>query len=72
MESRGLSRFDLIAYHISKERVSEILNRNRGLSLQMIQYLHIGLGIPADLLLGKKDHKTKPVFKPQGNVHMPA
>src|SRR5512147_2913579 len=36
MESRGLSRADLLPYLGSKERVSEILNRKRGLSLQMI------------------------------------
>lgn len=29
MESRGLSRSDLIAYLSSKERVSEVLNRKR-------------------------------------------
>jgi HTH-type transcriptional regulator/antitoxin HigA len=51
MESRGLSRADLIPYLGSKERVSEILNRKRGLSLEMIRRLHSGLGIPADLLL---------------------
>ena len=51
MESRGLSRSDLIKYLISKERVSEVPNRKRGLYLQMIQRLHIGLGIPADLLI---------------------
>ena len=33
MESRGLSRSDLLPYLGSKERVSEILNRKRGLSL---------------------------------------
>lgn len=53
MESRGLSRSNLINYLGSKERVSEVLNRKRGLSLQMIQRLHTGLGIPADLLVGK-------------------
>ena len=53
MESRGLSRSDLIAYLGSKERVSEVLNRKRGLSLEMIRRLHNGLGIPADLLMGK-------------------
>jgi HTH-type transcriptional regulator/antitoxin HigA len=52
MESRGLSRGDLIPYLGSKERVSEVLNRKRGLSLGMIRLLHEGLGIPADLLLG--------------------
>ena len=54
MESRGLSRTDLIAYLGSKERVSEVLNHKRGLSLEMIRRLHDGLGIPADLLVGKK------------------
>ena len=53
MESRGLSRSDLIAYLGSKERVSEVLNRKRKLSLQMIQRLHTGLGIPADLLVAQ-------------------
>jgi HTH-type transcriptional regulator/antitoxin HigA len=53
MESRGLSRSDLIAYLGSKERVSEVLNRKRGLSLEMIRRLHSGLGIPADLIMGK-------------------
>jgi len=51
MESRGLSRAELIPYLGSKERVSEVLNRKRGLSLAMIRRLHSGLRIPADLLL---------------------
>lgn len=54
MESRGLNRADLLPYLGSKERVSEILNRKRGLSLEMIRRLHTGLGIPADLLVGKQ------------------
>jgi len=60
MESRGLSRSDLIAYLGSKERVSEVLNRKRGLSLEMIRNLHTGLGIPADLLLSKKITRAVP------------
>ncbi|MHB0965481.1 MAG: helix-turn-helix domain-containing protein [Bellilinea sp.] len=63
MESRGLSRSDLIAYLGSKERVSEVLNRKRGLSLQMIQRLHAGLGIPADLLIAKQGHKATSIVK---------
>lgn len=55
MESRGLNRSDLIAFLGSKERVSEVLGRKRGLSLEMIRRLHRGLGIPADLLIGKQD-----------------
>jgi HTH-type transcriptional regulator/antitoxin HigA len=41
MESRGLTRSDLIAYLGSKERVSEVLNRKRSLSLPMIQRLSL-------------------------------
>jgi HTH-type transcriptional regulator/antitoxin HigA len=57
MESRGLSRSDLLPYLGSKERISEILNRKRGLSLEMIRRLHTGLGIPADLLVGKQNQR---------------
>jgi HTH-type transcriptional regulator/antitoxin HigA len=63
MESRALSRTDLIAYLGSKERVSEILNRKRGLSLEMIRRLHNGLGIPSDLIMGRHSQaitKTSP------------
>lgn len=56
LESRGLSRSDLVAYLGSKERVSEILNRKRRLSLAMIRRLHNGLGIPADLIMGGFPH----------------
>jgi HTH-type transcriptional regulator / antitoxin HigA len=56
MESRGLSRKDLIQYLGSKERVSEILNRKRILSLEMIRRLHEGLNIPANLLIGKTNN----------------
>lgn len=58
MESRGLSRSDLIAYFGSKERVSEVLNHKRGFSLEMIRRLHNGLGIPTDLIMGKNNHST--------------
>jgi HTH-type transcriptional regulator / antitoxin HigA len=64
MESRGLSRTDLIPYLGSKERVSEVLNRKRGLSLEIIRRLHNSLGIPSDLIMGKHVHNTthtKPV-----------
>lgn len=63
MESRGLSRTDLIPFMGSKERVSEVLNRKRGLSLAMIRRLHEGLGIPADLLVGKQGFRY-PIQKP--------
>ena len=71
MESRGLSRSDLIAYLGSKERVSEILNRKRGLSLEMIRRLHAGLGIPADLLVGKQNQQVNRKNLPKFPVNIP-
>ncbi len=51
MESRGLTRADLEQYIGSRARVSEILNRKRPLTLSMIQRLHEGLEIPAEVLV---------------------
>jgi len=51
LESRGLTRRDLELYLGSRARVSEILNRKRPLSLEMIRQLHQGLGIPAEVLI---------------------
>ena len=72
MESRGLSRSDLIPYLGSKERVSEILNRKRGLSLEMIRRLHSGLGIPAELLMGKHSHRSPLRQRKQAVSHIDA
>ena len=51
MESQGLTRGDLEAYLGSRARVSEILNRKRSMSLQMIRKLQKGLGISAEVLI---------------------
>jgi HTH-type transcriptional regulator/antitoxin HigA len=51
MESRGLTRRDLEPYIGSRSRVSEILNRKRALTIDMIRKLHGGLGIPAEVLI---------------------
>jgi HTH-type transcriptional regulator/antitoxin HigA len=51
MESRGLSRSDLEPYIGSRARVTEVLNRKRPLSLNMIRRLYVGLGIPAEVLV---------------------
>ena len=51
LESRGLTRRDLELYLGSRARVSEILNRKRPLSLEMIRRLNNGLGIPAEVLI---------------------
>src|SRR6056297_3140516 len=51
MESQGLSRKDLERLIGSRARVSEILNRKRSLSLNMIRKLQKGLGISAEILV---------------------
>jgi HTH-type transcriptional regulator/antitoxin HigA len=51
MESRGLSRRDLEPLIGSRARVSEVLNRRRPLTMDMIRNLHKGLGIPAEILI---------------------
>jgi len=57
MESRGLNRQDLAPYIGSRGRVSEVLNRRRPLSLEMIRRLHTGLGIPAEVLIQPYEYK---------------
>lgn len=52
MEQEGLDRKDLEPYLGSRQRVSEVLNRRRGLSLDMIRRLHVGLKIPLENLIG--------------------
>ncbi|HID50693.1 MAG TPA: helix-turn-helix domain-containing protein [Anaerolineae bacterium] len=51
MESRGLTRRDLEPYIGTRARVSEILNKKRPLTLNMMRKLHTGLGISGDVLL---------------------
>ena len=51
MESQGLNRRDLEPMLGSRGRVSEILNRKRPLSIEMIRSLHTSLGISADVLV---------------------
>ena len=51
MESRGLTRRDLERCIGSRARVSEILNRKRPLTMEMIRNLHKWLGIPAEVLI---------------------
>jgi len=52
MEQMGLSRKDLEPYIGKRGRVAEVLNRQRGLSLSMIQRLHTHLHIPLESLIG--------------------
>ncbi len=51
MESRGLTRKDLEPYIGSRARVSEVLNRKRPLTLNMIRRLNSELGISAEVLI---------------------
>ena len=53
MEQQGLERKDLEPYLGSRHRVSEVLSRKRGLSLEMIRRLHEGLKIPLENLIGR-------------------
>ena len=56
VEQQGLTRRDLEPYIGSRARVSEVLNRKRPLSVEMIRRLHKGLGIPAEVLI--RPYKT--------------
>lgn len=52
MEQQGLTRKDLEPMIGSRARVSEILNRKRNLTLEMVRRLKSDLGISADSLIG--------------------
>ena len=51
MERKGLAARDLEPMIGRSNRVYEVLNRKRPLTLQMIWKLHKGLGIPAESLI---------------------
>ncbi len=51
MEQQGLTRKDLSEILGSRTRVAEILNRRRGLSINMIRRLHVKLGISLEVLI---------------------
>ena len=51
MEQQGLTRKDLEPIIGTRTRVSEVLNRKRGLSIDMIRRLHDRLGISAEVLI---------------------
>lgn len=53
MEQSGLSAKDLEPIIGKRNRVYEVLNRKRPLTLAMIRRLHHSLGIPADVLIGE-------------------
>ncbi len=51
MEQQGLEDKDLVPFLGQRSRVTEILNRQRRLSISMIRKLHEGLRIPLDSLV---------------------
>ena len=51
MEQMGYTQNDLAKIIGFKSRASEILNRKRKLSLEMIRQLHISLNIPTEVLI---------------------
>ena len=51
LEQQGLGRKDLEPLIGSRARVAEIMNRKRGLSIEMIRRLHEELGISAEVLI---------------------
>jgi HTH-type transcriptional regulator/antitoxin HigA len=55
MEQQGLEPRDLVPLLGSRSRVSEVLSGRRNLSLKMIRALAGGLGIPAEVLLGRTE-----------------
>lgn len=51
IEMLNLSQKEVAKYFGGENRVSEVLNRKRPLTLKMVKNLYHGLGIPAEVLL---------------------
>ncbi len=58
MEQSGLTPKDLVPMIGQINRVYEVLNRRRPLTLQMIRRLHRDLGIPAESLIKAAEHRA--------------
>jgi HTH-type transcriptional regulator / antitoxin HigA len=56
MEQSGLTVKDLVPIIGRSNRVYEVLNRKRPLTLAMIRRLHRRLGIPAEVLIAESAH----------------
>ena len=59
LEQKGLTRGDMHVWMGGKSRTSEFFNGIRRLSLRQIEALREHLGIPADLLIGPPDSRSK-------------
>jgi HTH-type transcriptional regulator/antitoxin HigA len=51
MEQMNLKRVDMVKFFGSRGKVTEVLNRQRNLTLTMMRKLHKEFGIPAEALL---------------------
>ena len=60
MEQRGLNRTALEPMIGTRGRVSEVLSRQRSLSLTMIRKLKVGLNLPADALVKSYPLRVRP------------
>jgi HTH-type transcriptional regulator/antitoxin HigA len=60
MEQENLTKKDLVQYIGSQSKVSEVFNRKRTLSINMIRRLHKGLGISAEVLLNQPSESEAP------------
>lgn len=58
MEAMGMERKDLEPLLGSKSRVSEVLNRKRKLTMEMVRNLHQNLQLPAETLI--QDYSVRP------------
>jgi HTH-type transcriptional regulator / antitoxin HigA len=70
MEDLGLTRKDLESFIGSRSHVSEILNRQRPLSISMIRSLSKHLGIPGDVLIQPYPLTKKAKDRPSGPCHV--
>ena len=59
MEQQGLTRKDLEPLIGSRARVSEIMTRQRSLTLSMIRRVRDELGISADVLIGRPPNTSR-------------
>ena len=69
MEARGLTRRELEPCLGSRARVSEVLNRRRPLSLDMIRNLQAKLGLPAEALI--QPYALNTATRPRGRQGRP-
>jgi HTH-type transcriptional regulator/antitoxin HigA len=62
MEQGGLTTADLVPIFGTRGRVSEVFNRKRPLTLEMIRQLHYGLGIPLQSLVTERPTRSRDRF----------